>query len=200
MKINFVTSNKGKIEGLKRYLKHHNIDCEVEGINLEIVEPQANTVAEVSRSKARQAFEKLGKPVLVEDGGFYVDALKNFPGVYTRYVLDTIGEKGIIKLLEGNANKRARFCSCTTFINEKGEIFQFDEEEAECYGYVADERADCCCPHAWSGIWYIYKPDAFGKTLAELNEEELKKYETSGKGKKSSVERFVIWFSENYEN
>ena len=38
--------------------------------------------------------------VLVEDAGLFVSALNGFPGVYSSYVLDTLGCSGILRLLE----------------------------------------------------------------------------------------------------
>lgn len=198
-KINFVTSNKGKINTLKRLFKLNDINIEIVPQKLDIVEPQAHTVNEVSKSKALQAYKILNEPVVVEDGGFYIDALGNFPGVYVRYILDTIGVDGIIKLLEGKENRKALFYSCTTFINENGEIFQFENDLTECsHGYIAEERARVSCPHAWSDLWFIYKDSKSGKTWAEISEKKTNKADSEGKGRKNSVRNFVDWLNKNY--
>ena len=84
MKINFITSNQGKVKSLENSLKSNNIDVLVCAQNLDIMEPQFDTVQEVSKYKALKAFEILKEPVLVEDGGFSVFELNGFPGVYTK--------------------------------------------------------------------------------------------------------------------
>ena len=91
MKIHFITSNKGKIKSLNSYFQNlGRPDVEIIPTNLNLIEPQADTVAEVSLFKARQAFQQLKEPVLVEDGGFAIEALNGFPGVYTKYANQTL--------------------------------------------------------------------------------------------------------------
>ena len=38
-------------------------------------------------------------PLIVEDAGLFVDSLGGFPGPYSSYVLSTIGNSGILRLL-----------------------------------------------------------------------------------------------------
>lgn len=79
LEINFITSNAGKVAALKRSLAQKGIGrVIVNARNLNLMEPQFDTVAEVSAFKARQAYEILKKTVLVEDGGFCIEALKGF--------------------------------------------------------------------------------------------------------------------------
>lgn len=198
MKINFATSNSGKINTLKKLLEYNKLDIEIISQKLNIIEPQANSVNEISKAKALQAFNILKEPVLVEDGGFYIEALNDFPGVYVRYILDTIGADGIIKLMDGKENRRARFCSCTTFIDANGEIFQFEDDiTPNSYGYIAEKKADVSCPHAWSDLWFIYKSKKDGKTWAEVPESRMNEKEAKGDGGRSSVGNFVEWLKEN---
>lgn len=193
-KINFVTSNTGKIASLKRLLKQHELNIEVVPQKLDLVEPQADTVNDVSRSKAMQAFSILREPVVVEDGGFYIETLGDFPGVYAKYVLDTIGVAGIMKLMDGKENRRARFCSCTSFVDIDGNLLQFENDISEnSGGTIVTKKANVSCPHAWSDIWYIYQPNRCDRTLSELTNEELNDYEMSAKNERSSVENFVCW-------
>ena len=58
-KINFITSNQGKIKSLENSLKLKDIDVCVCAQNLDIMEPQFDTVHEVSKFKALKAFEIL---------------------------------------------------------------------------------------------------------------------------------------------
>ncbi len=52
--INFITSNKGKIAALKRALSHRGMeDVKILGQDLNLMEPQFDTVADVSGFKAR---------------------------------------------------------------------------------------------------------------------------------------------------
>ncbi len=114
--LNFITTNRSKIRSLQGALDGYDVEVKTRGLDL--LEPQYDTVNEVSAFKARQAFERLREPVLVEDGGFVAEALNGFPGVYTKYALATIGAKGILNLLSGESNRRARFISCASYIDD----------------------------------------------------------------------------------
>ena len=44
--------------------------------------------------------KKIQPPFIIDDAGIFVEALENFPGVYSRYVYDTIGLQGVLKQME----------------------------------------------------------------------------------------------------
>lgn len=198
--INFVTSNQAKVYTLRKLLEHYQLNIQVQQMTLDIIEPQANSVNEISKSKALQAFNLIKQPVVVEDGGFYIQALNNFPGVYVRYILDTIGAEGIIKLMQGVENRKARFCSCVTFIDADGTLFQFEDDVTEeNYGYIAEKKSTAICPHAWSDLWFIYQSKKNGKTWSEVSAERMNELEAKGTNGRSSVGNFVEWLKNNME-
>lgn len=196
MEINFITSNNGKAKSLERSLINANrLDVKINQVNLDIIEPQLDSVAEISKYKALEAFKILKSPVLVEDGGLSIPALKGFPGVYTKYVLGTIGVDGILKLMSQEQQREAKFISFTTFIGNDGIPHQFERhgdnfEIALTRKYI--NRAD-----AWSDIWQIMYMKDYGKMLCEFSEQELiehsEKSSTSG-----SLQQFTKWFLEKY--
>ena len=64
MEIDFITSNKGKIAALKRsFLNAGRFDIKVNQVQADIVEPQLNNIADVSKYKAMEAFKILKKPM-----------------------------------------------------------------------------------------------------------------------------------------
>lgn len=190
--INFITSNKGKFLALERALKAENAgEVEVVAQDLDLLEPQFDTVKEVSLYKAQRAFEMLQKPVLVEDGGFCIAALNEFPGVYTKYVIKTIGADGIIKLLEGVEDRRARFISYATYIDAAGTVRQFERKGGE---------VDICCrkvnidsPYAWSELWKIIYVKKYGKALCEMSKAEVDDY-MAGTSVEGSLQQFARWY------
>ena len=191
-KINFITSNQGKVKSLENSLKSNNIDVLVCAQNLDIMEPQFDTVHEVSKFKALKAFEVLKEPVLVEDGGFSVFELKGFPGVYTKYVLKTLGADGILKLMSGIENRTAKFISVATFINKDGDIFQFEREGGEFE--ISKEKVDIQSPFAWSELWKIIYLKEYNKNLCELSEQEVSEYYGKA-GANGSIQKFVCTLS-----
>ena len=96
-KITYVTNNKAKIASAKKALKP--LGYEIDNIKIETPEIQADDVTEVAKYSAKWAAEELKVPVLKNDSGLFIKALNGFPGVYTHFVDDTIGEGGILKLM-----------------------------------------------------------------------------------------------------
>lgn len=105
--ITYVTGNQAKIESAKYALEP--LGFTIDNIKMETPEIQADDVVEVSKYSAKWACEKLNKPVLKNDSGLFIEELNGFPGVYTRFVDETIGENGVLKLLEGIENRNAYF-------------------------------------------------------------------------------------------
>ena len=196
MEIDFITSNKGKIAALKRsFLNAGSIDIKVNQVQADIVEPQLNNIADVSKYKAMEAFKILKKPILVEDGGLVIEALNGFPGPYTKYVLSTIGINGILKLMNGENNRAAKFVSFATFVGNDGTVCQFERfgDNFE----IAYERKTVIHPDAWSDLWQVMYMKDYGKMLCEFSKQELSDFtersQTSG-----SLQQFAKWFLEKY--
>ncbi|MBQ6323774.1 MAG: non-canonical purine NTP pyrophosphatase [Bacilli bacterium] len=107
MKITLVTGNWAKIVQAKEFLEPFGY--EVDNVKMDTIEIQANTIEEVAAYSAKYASDKLKCNVVKNDTGIMIDALNGFPAAYTHYVSDTIGEKGILKLLRGEENRKAKF-------------------------------------------------------------------------------------------
>lgn len=107
--IYFVTSNKGKFAEAKGIFD----DLIQEDIGY--TEIQADTLEEVAAFGIKEIREKLPSPVMLEDAGLFVEALKGFPGVYSAYVQKTIGNDGILRLMEGIGDRRAYFKSVVAY-------------------------------------------------------------------------------------
>jgi len=189
-KIYFITSNKGKLEALQKQFTDNDLRIEIKRINLDIIEPQANNVKEVSKMKGKEAFSILKKSLIVEDGGFEIEALNGFPGVYTKYILSTIGIDGILKLMKDEKNRNCKFVSCITFVNEKGEIFQFERLGGE--GILLTKKSNKNSSLAWSDVWKIFYVKQIDKVLCEASKEELFSW-WNDKSQKSSLSIFVEW-------
>jgi XTP/dITP diphosphohydrolase len=58
---------------------------------------------------------KYDRPIMIDDSGLFIDALKGFPGVYSSYVFKTIGNEGILSLMSGKNKRDARFECCIGF-------------------------------------------------------------------------------------
>jgi len=176
--VKFVTSNLGKVREAIHYLRPLGIT--VMGENIPYVEVQADTLEEVVTKGIEYLSGRIEEEFIIEDSGLFIDALSGFPGVYSAYVQKTIGNSGILRLMEGVADRRAEFRSC---------IGYWDGEEAHlftgrCQGTIS--------PHAAGegGFGYdpIFIPDGDERTFAEMSTEEKNRYSHRGRAFELFVE------------
>jgi XTP/dITP diphosphohydrolase len=100
----FITSNEHKFREAEELFTEEGLG--LEWLRRGYTEIQGDTLEEVVRA-AVEALDVEG--AFIEDSGLFVDALRGFPGVYSSYVLRTIGNQGILRLLEGMEDRGARF-------------------------------------------------------------------------------------------
>jgi len=162
-KITFVTGNWSKIKSAKLILEPLGI--EVEQVKMETTEIQADSVEEVAMYSAKEASEKLKCDVLKNDTGLFVEALGGFPGPYTHYVDEKIGEDGLLKLLENEENRNACFIEAFAYCEygKKPVVFKSITK-----GKIAKEKSGT---FGWS--WdFIFIPDGYEKTMGNYEDEK----------------------------
>jgi XTP/dITP diphosphohydrolase len=117
MKIALVTSNVNKAREVAAYFAGI---MDITHVSLECPEYRDDDVGEIARKKAHYAYEELGIPLLVDDTAFAIPALNGFPGPYAAYVYKTIGNEGILRLMEGKSDHTAWFETAIAFADESG--------------------------------------------------------------------------------
>lgn len=122
MKFTVVTSNENKAREVAAFFAGVS---EVAHTFLEIPEFRDNDVGVIAEEKARYAWDVLRCSLIVDDTGFFVNALNGFPGPYAAYVLDTIGMEGILRLLEGAEDRTAYFETAIAYADGEGTIRVF---------------------------------------------------------------------------
>ncbi len=169
-RIIFATTNIGKATALKTLTEPYGI--EVLQVEVELVEPQADSVVEVAQNKAIQAVKLLGKPVVVEDSGFAIDALNGFPGAYIKYALATIGAEGLLRLAAPFPSASCRFISVMCYAAPDGRQQTFVDTSA--VGNLASVVDPAPAPNAWSELWRIFIPSGYDKPLSAFTSDERK--------------------------
>ena len=106
-KIIFVSTNEGKFKEILLYLR--NFDIELEFIKFKSIEIQSEILEDIALEKSKVAYEKINRPLIVEDTGIFINSLNGFPGPYSSYVYQTIGNSGILDLLSKKSNRSALF-------------------------------------------------------------------------------------------
>lgn len=95
--INLVTGNPRKIEEATATLSQY--DMVVDVINLDIDEIQHRDPLKITEAKVRTAYEKVGKPVVVNDSNWEVPALGGFPGGYMKDIAHWLTPEDFLALL-----------------------------------------------------------------------------------------------------
>ena len=169
--IHFITSNQKKFASLQKLL--HPLGVDLRQIEYDFDEGRGLDIQTIAKSKLSQAKKAFpNKRLIVDDRGFFIPALKGFPGPFVKLLLDSFSYPGIIKLMQGETDRRAIFSFAVGYFDsEKDHIFVADEE-----GFIIDEpRGDNL--HGWTELLYIYGHTSFpGRSLAELNDKEWKEY------------------------
>lgn len=153
-------------------------------VALDIPELRSDDVSAIAREKARFAYAHLATPLIVDDTSFVIDALNGFPGPYAGYVLGTIGNTGILKLMEGVPDRNAHFTTAIAYADEHGiRVFP-----GTIHGQIIS------VPRGTGGFGYDPIFEVGGRTLAELPLEEKSRMSHRA----LALAAFRDWFVQEY--
>ena len=179
-RIDVITSNAGKMREFRGALEP--LGFEPRQRSEDIDEMQADTLEEVVGDCMAQLQARGLQDYIIDDSGLFVDALGGFPGVYSAYVLKTLGCQGIIKLLSGRSDRTARFrCCIGCNVEGVGEIVV----SAEAVGSIIEEERG----GGGFGFDPIFVPLGYERTFSELPLEEKNRISHRGKAINSLSDR-----------
>lgn len=161
MRLFFLTKNKGKLEEARRVLA--NFGIEVEQLEKDRIEIQSDNLGKIALYSVVQVVTD-NLPVIAEDAGLFIEALNGFPGPYSSYIYKTIGCKGVLKLMEGVNNRRARFISAIAYFDGKTAKLFFGEVT----GNIAYEERG----NEGFGFDPIFIPEGYNESFAEMGFEK----------------------------
>lgn len=179
----FATSNPHKVSEANEIGRKFNINFKQ--IELPYPEIRDESVEKVAAEGAKFVFDKIKEPVIVEDSGIFIDSLNNFPGSYSAFVQEKIGNEGILKLLTGEENRSAKFISAVGFCDSGGITRTFTGEVC---GRISNEI------RGTGGFGYdpVFIPEGSELTFAE--NPELKNKISH---RKVAVEKFCKFISKS---
>jgi XTP/dITP diphosphohydrolase len=108
--LKIITSNPGKVVEYREALSSFSVD--IEHVKMPYDEIQASGLKDVVRHGMTSLRTAGMKDFIIDDSGLFVNALNGFPGVYSSYVLKTIGNAGMLKLMENAKERKANFQCC----------------------------------------------------------------------------------------
>jgi len=102
LSITFITGNAAKAQQLARHLNYP-----VRHRKLELAEIQSLDLEEIVSCKAKEAYRRVKRPVLVEDTSLTFHALGHLPGPFIKWFLAELGNEGLCELLNGYKDRSA---------------------------------------------------------------------------------------------
>jgi non-canonical purine NTP pyrophosphatase (RdgB/HAM1 family) len=159
----FISGNQAKIDyltkALGRPVAHQKIDLdELQSINPVVI----------IEHKAKQAYEIIGKPVLVDDASLSLHGMGGLPGPLIKWFVETIGIPGIAELAGRLSTQKAN-ASVLYGLYDGQELHIF---EGQTSGSIAAE------PRGTNGFGFnsIFIPDGSTKTYAEMDDTEQARF------------------------
>lgn len=180
-KLIFATGNKGKLEEAKSIL-----GLEIEGTSLEIDEIQSLDPVEVAVKKARAYYQKLKKPLFIEDQSFFFKSLGGLPGVYIDSFLKNLENDGLTGLLKGRKDRGAMAQVTIVYVNKKAKEHIFI---GKVEGRIARR------PKGDNGFGWdpIFIPNGSAKTFGQMELTEKNKYSM----RKKALMKLKKWLQVN---
>jgi len=153
-------------------MKEHGY--ELEHIKTTYPEIQADRLEGTIVPGLNWLMERYQRPIMIDDSGLFIDALKGFPGVYSSYVFRTVGCDGVLRLMEGVKNRSARFECCIGFL-VPGKEPHISKGVAK--GSISEKKAGT------GGFGYdpVFVPDGYVKTYAQIEVTEKNKISHRGR-------------------
>lgn len=111
----FVTSRPEKAAEAER------LGFRLERLELVLPERQALDPAEVVEAKAKEAYARLSRPVLVEDAGLEIRAWGGFPGALVNWLERSAGLGNLLRMLDGFPDRSAT-ATCAVAYFDGGEL------------------------------------------------------------------------------
>jgi XTP/dITP diphosphohydrolase len=175
--IYFITGNNSKFNEIQILFQKEDLLYELKQNTIKTTEIQASNIKEVAIFKLNSVRGKINSSFFIEDAGLFVDTpLNGFPGVYSKYVLNTIGNKGILDLLRDYNDTKAHFKAVIAlYFQPINEILIFE-------GIVEGTIAKNIRGRGGFGFDPIFIPKEFpNRTFAELTTEEKNAVSHRGK-------------------
>jgi XTP/dITP diphosphohydrolase len=181
----FATGNIHKFNEARSILT--KLDIAVGMLRMKDTEVQSDSLVEIAQTSAQDVFKRCNLPVIVEDAGLFIDAVKGFPGPYAAYTYKTIGNKGLLKLLQNVENRKAVFRSAIAYCDSETTVPVVFDGEAS--GKITSEER---VGSGKSGFGFdpIFQPDGNANTFAEMSLEEKNGFSHRA----NAIRKFAEWY------
>ncbi len=163
-----VTGNAGKIAEAQRI-----VGRELDNEPLDLPEIQSLDLVEVLEGKAREAFRRLARPVVVEETGLFLDAMNGFPGPLVKWMLEAMGPLGIASACHGLGDMGAQARCALAFFDGKELVIAQGESRGKLVLKPAGSQG-----FGWDPV---FVPEESDLTYAQLSPEEKDQFGHRGR-------------------
>jgi non-canonical purine NTP pyrophosphatase (RdgB/HAM1 family) len=155
----FITGNEKKAQYLSTLL-----GLPVRRVSAELDELQTTDIQKLIQHKAKQAYDIIKSPVLVEDQGLVFTALGGLPGPFIKFFVEDTGQEACCRMLDGFSDRSA--VAESIFAYYDGEVLTTFTSSLK--GAIAQS------PKGEGGFGWdpIFIPEGYTKTRSELTEKE----------------------------
>lgn len=172
----FVSSNRHKYLEAREILSSFGIHLIF--FKSALVEIQSHSLSEIATAKALDAFSKCKRPLIIEDDALVIRSLEGFPGPYSSYVFDTIGNHGIIKLTK--KDRHAEFYATISYCDKTKKPVLFE-------GITPGRISKKIHGKGW-GYDPIFIPQGKTKTYAQISDKNTLSH------RYRALAKFANWF------
>lgn len=159
----FVTSNENKLREAAGIL-----GVDLDSAEVDVPEIQSLDFGEVAAAKALAAHKALGMPscpVIVDDSGLAVGVWGGFPGPLTRWLMKSVGNAGLLRMLAAEEDRSARAVCAVAVADASGSV-------RVSWGVVEGEISREPRGEGGFGFDPIFVPEGETRTYAEMGEEK----------------------------
>lgn len=150
-----VTTNKNKLAEINQILgTTHKLS------KTEISEIQSLNIDQVITEKAKAAYEKIKKPILVEDISLEIQSLNGLPGPFVKFFLQALGTEGTVKLIGTKSTKTKVTAALALYDGSIIKIFK---------GIVWGTLSQKNRGESGFGFDKVFIPQGYKQTYAEMN-------------------------------
>jgi non-canonical purine NTP pyrophosphatase (RdgB/HAM1 family) len=154
--LKFVTSNADKVREATDIMGFSLNQVS----SLKIDEVQSDDISKIVIHKAKQSYDIVNLPVLVEDSGLFFSAWNGLPGPFIIWFETSVGCQGLLKMIEGFENRKALAVCFVAIFDGKEMIIG--------KGEVRGKIASSIIGGNGFGWDVIFIPEGHKKTFAEM--------------------------------
>lgn len=162
MKIEYITSNQKKFEEAQHILA----DWDLERVDLELTEIQGDPRAIIA-AKAKEAYQILKRPLVVEDVALCCPAIGGLPGPYIKDFLLKLGDEGLYRLIHKYDDHSVEAICNVAYIAPDAEPLIF---EGSIKGSIVAPKGEM--RHGKVSWNTIFLPEGYTKTFGEMTMKE----------------------------